>query len=106
MHTFSVGDKVVKKQNIGNACATGVIKRISPKRGDITVDFGNYTETFNSMGRSKNHDIWYGTYIEPLTPEIEHEIYVSKLLFKCRKTFENTKLTEDKAKRILEILEE
>lgn len=61
---FKIGDKVIEEQASGlGSKRMGTIINISKKRGDITVDFGNYTKKYNSdgwqKGRSYDHDPCY-----------------------------------------------
>ena len=61
---FKIGDKVIEERASGLGSKTiGTIINISKKRGDITVDFGNYTKKYNSdgwqKGKSYDHDPWY-----------------------------------------------
>ena len=104
---FNVGDKVVCNYRGGNR-HIGKVVNITPKRGDVVVDCGNYKETYGSDGFSKGGDIWNRSYIELLTPEIEEDIRKTNLIWKCRRTFDEQKthLTANQAEKILAILNE
>lgn len=102
---FKVGEKVVSNSYSNSSKTIGTVIRVTQKRKDVVVDFGNYEETYNKDGKSKNNEIWFRSYIEPLTPELEKEIYDNRLIRKCIKVFENSTLNADQAKKILEILE-
>ena len=61
---FKIGDKVIEEQASGlGSKGIGTIISISKKRGDITVDFGNYIKKYNSdgweKGKSYDHDLCY-----------------------------------------------
>lgn len=61
---FKIGDKVIEEQASGlGSKRIGIVISISKKRGDITVDFGNYTKKYNSdgweKGKSYDHDPCY-----------------------------------------------
>ena len=103
-YEFKVGDKVVTTRSR----VVGTVIRITPKRKDVVVDFGNYQSIFRSDGWQKGSDIWSVTIIEPLTPEIEQEIKEKRIIYKCKTIFHNKEkyLTFDQAARILEVLED
>ena len=102
-----VGDKVITKRFCGmGSRSIGTIVKITPKRQDIVVDFGNYQETFDKTGWQKGGDIWYKSWIELLTPEIEKELQDAAMIRKCKDVFNKTKLTPELAKKILEVLNE
>lgn len=103
-YEFKVGDKVVTTRSR----AVGTVIRITPKRKDVVVDFGNYQGTFRPDGWEKGGDVWSATIIEPLTPEIEREIKQNTIINKCKKLFQakERNLTFDQAARILEVLED
>lgn len=103
-YEFKVGDKVVTTRSR----AVGTVIRITPKRKDVVVDFGNYQSVFRSDGWQKGADVWSATIIEPLTPEIEREIKQNTIINKCKKLFQakERNLTFDQAARILEVLED
>lgn len=106
---FKVGDKVVRNfyhagtHDIGTDI--GTIVKITSKRKDIVVDYGNYKETYDMNGWQKSASIWYQSRIILLTPEIEKEITNKIIIDKCKSIFSKTKLTVDQATKILEILE-
>ena len=64
---FKIGDKVIEEQASGlGSKSVGIIINISEKRGDITVDFGNYTKKYNSNGWQKGRSYDYDPcYIRP-----------------------------------------
>ena len=105
-YEFKVGDKVVTTRSR----VIGTVIRITPKRKDVVVDFGNYQSIFRPDGWQKGEDIWssMSTIIEPLTPEIEREIKQNIIINKCKKLFKikERNLTFDQAARILEVLED
>ena len=99
MHEFNVGDKVADGYEIGT------IVKITPKRRDITVDFGNYKREYDKTGW--RGETWHRTYIEPLTVEKAKEIKEHWVKIKavnlCQKVTEDS-VTYDKAVKIVEIL--
>lgn len=99
---FELGERVV----LYPSEIIGVITKISPKRGDITVDFGNFKQIFRKDGWDKHGDVWNSSYIKPCTLEIEEEIRNKAIIRKCVNCFKTTpeNLTADKALRIMEIL--
>lgn len=101
---FKVGDKVVTTRSR----VVGTVIRITPKRKDVVVDFGNYQRVFGSDGWEKGADVWSLTMIEPLTPEIAREIKQNIIINKCKRLFriKEKNLTFDQAARILEVLED
>ena len=101
---FKVGDKVILEKSK----TVGTVTRVTPKRGDIVVDFGNYQATFDKSGWDKNSDAWYSSRIVLLTPEIEKEINDERIIDKCKRVFEkkSKQLTAEQAVKILEIMEE
>ena len=103
---FKVGDRVVRNYN-GKQCTgdIGTVIKITPKRKNIIVDFGNYKETYGSSGFAKSTDAWNMSHIEPLTPEMEDHMKKNALIRKCERVFEKTDITFEQAKKILEILE-
>lgn len=109
---FQVGDKVVLSSRTNSYSNVGIIEKISPKRGDITVNFKKYKMTFDSNGYEKTSGIWTyeRSHIELLTPEITQLIYDRSDIIKCKNVFNrvynNDKLTADQARRIMEILKE
>jgi len=109
---FQVGDKVALSSCNNLYSNVGIIEKISPKRGDITVNFEQCKMTFDSNGYEKTSGVWvYGRkYIELLTPEITQIIHDQSDIRKCKNVFnwvyDNDKLTADQARRIMEILKE
>ncbi len=103
---FNVGDKVITKCFGIGSRSIGTIIKITPKRQDIVVDFGSYTETFDKTGWQKGGDPWYKSSIKLLTPEIEKELQDAALIRKCKDVFNKTKLTPELAAKILEVLNE
>lgn len=103
---FKVGDKVVKNYN-GKNCTgdIGTVIKITQKRKDIIVDFGDYKETYRSNGYTKSTNAWYTNHIEHLTPEMENHMKENALIRKCERVFEKADITFEQAKKILEILE-
>lgn len=97
---FKVGDKVYELNRIGT-----VIK-ISPKRMDITVDFGRNIEVYNKFGLLKGADPWYPKRINILTPEKEQEIKDRMMVNLCKAKFQKVMINADQAERIIKILDE
>ena len=98
-HKFSVGQLVVTTND-----SIGTVKRITPT-GRVVVRFeSGYEETYRKDGSAFSNDIWSYERIVPLTDERLRQIYEKETVKKCRKMFEETKLTYDQAVRILEIL--
>ena len=102
---FNVGDKVITRYINTGYGSIGTVIKITPKRQDIVVDFGNYTETFDKTGWQKG-GAWHKSSIKSLTPEIEKELQDIALIKKCKDVFNKTKLTPELAAKILEILNE
>lgn len=100
---FKVGDKVEFK-NRWDGSSIGIITKITEKRKDITVDFGQKTALFDSHGWQKGCDVYYRGYIRILTPEREREIHNTRLIESCKKEVEKTDITAEQAKQILAIL--
>lgn len=109
---FQVGDKVALSSHNSLYSNVGTVEKISPKRGDITVNFKQCKMTFDSNGYEKTSGIWVyeRKHIELLTPEITQFIYDRNDIMKCKNVFnwvyDNDKLTADQARRIMEILKE
>ena len=107
--SFQVGDTVISCNRHGYL-KTGRVVKISEKRGDIIVDFGNYKSVYRANGDNKSDDVWYRTWIKLLTPEIKIEIAEKDIIQRCYDTFswvkDNGKLTAAQAVKILEILKE
>ena len=104
---FKIGDKVIRNWRTGYPTLIGTVINITPKRGDVVVDYGNFKETYSSDGWQKGGDVWTKSIIQLLTPEIEENIRQINMIRKCRDTFEKKKdLSADQAERILEILNE
>ena len=102
---FKVGDKVVRNFHNVVFHDIGTIVKITSKRKDVVVDYGNYKETYDMNGWQKGASIWNQSRIILLTPEIEEEINNKIIIYKCKSIFYKTKLTVDQAIKILEILE-
>ena len=106
---FKVGDKVIRNYTTPNGrYIIGTVVKITDKRKDVVVDYGNFKETYNSTGTQKGGgSIWSTSFIQLLTPEIEESIRKSRLISQCKKEFEAKKdLTLEQAEKILEILRE
>ena len=101
---LKIGDKVVSQNKYQKAI--GIVVKITPKRKDITVDFGNYTITFDSRGWERSPDHWSKKYIEKCTFELEETVKCEQLRYKCIRLFDAQKytLTHDQVKEILTIL--
>lgn len=96
---FNVGDKVICESVIGKVIS------ITPKRKNIKVDFGRYTLTFGFDGWTHG-DVWNARCIEKWTPEKQKIIDDKMVIYKCKKMFEDIKLTPDMARKIIDILSE
>lgn len=98
---FCVGDKVI----CGNR--VGTITKITPKRKDIKVDFGDYTSVFGASGWTRG-DIWNKQHIVKWTPELQKKIDDMSAIRRCQNLFEKASrdkmLTPDMARDIIEIL--
>ena len=111
METFKVGDKVVRNYNsrFNGYTDIGVVTKVTQKRKDVTVEYGNYSETYYSDGweKTKNRRAWQRSHINILTPEIEKDLKEKKLIKLCISTFEkkSKELTAEQAKQILDVLE-
>lgn len=103
---FKVGDKVITQHINTGYGRIGTVIKITPKRQDIVVDFGDYQETFDKSGWQKSDDVWYRSSIILFTPEIEKELQDAALIRKCKDVFSKTNLTPELAKKILELLNE
>ena len=105
---LKIGDRVIRNYNNSLPTAIGVVVKITQKRGDYVVDYGNYKETYMYDGWERGGDVWSRSHIQLLTPEIEERIRQINLVRKCRDEFnkKGKSLTADQAARILEILYE
>ena len=102
---FKVGDKVVRYNTIGSRDVIGTVVKITDKRKDVVVDYGNFKETYDQTGYEKGvSNWWYKSSIKLLTPEIEEKIRKEQIIIQCKKKLESTKLTYEQAKQILKIL--
>lgn len=81
----------------------GTVINITPKKKDIKVDFGSYMMTFGFDGWTHS-DVWNMQRIEKWTPEKQKIIDDKMAIRKCRKMFEDIKLTPDMAREITSIL--
>lgn len=103
---FKVGDRVVRNYTPGYSCVIGTITKITGKRKDIVVDYGDYQERYNLHGWQKGGEVWCTSYIEFLTPEIEKEIEETRTIKKCVDIFCRSNITYEQAVKILKILED
>ena len=99
---FCVGDKVIYGNRIGK------IINITPKRKDMTVDFGTHESVFDVYGRKRHRDKWDASQIVKWTPEGQKKIDDTIAIRRCQIMFENIsgrgKLTPDQAREIIKIL--
>ena len=102
---FEIGDKVYKT-GYASIYEIGTVVKISPKRHDVTVDFGKYKDIFTSSGWLKGQSAFGIVRILHLTPEAEKMINDENTIRKCKELFSNTLLSANKAERIIAILEE
>ena len=100
---FNVGDKVSRNKT---ACI-GTVVKITEKRKDVVVDYGNFKETYNLSGWQKGADVWTGSMIYLLTPELEKSLEDSEVVGRCKKMLDAAKvsLTPDKARKIIDFME-
>ena len=100
---FKVGDKVI----LNNARKIGTVIKITDKRKDVIVDFGNYKETFRYDGMSKG-DIWYRDRIRIIDDTVMNEIKNERLVRAAYNKLEKLKLnlTPEIAKKIIDFYEE
>lgn len=98
-HKFAVGQQVITTND-----SIGTVKRITPT-GRVVVRFeSGYEETYRKDGSAFSNNIWSHEWIVPLTDERLRQIRAKETIRKCRRVFEETKLTYDQAVHILEIL--
>lgn len=94
------GDKVELFYDRGNASKVVIVEDVTPK-GFIKVS----GMMFNPNGWQRGGDRWYRCYIKEITDErieeLKHEIFVQKIINKCRKI---NKLTYEQAVKINEVL--
>lgn len=100
---FKVGDKV----SYNGSAYFGTVVKITDKRKDVVVKFNTYTETYNSNGWNKSKDPYDTHYIVPLDEELIKQLKGEALVMRTKKLLDEAKknLTPDKAKRIVEFLE-
>lgn len=100
---FKVGDKVSRNKT---SCI-GTVVKITEKRKDVVVDYGNFKETYNLSGWQKGADVWTGSTIYLLTPELQKSIEDAKIVERCKKMLDAAKagLTPDKARKIIGLME-
>ena len=103
---FKVGDRVVRNYEPGYSCAIGTITKITEKRKDVVVDYGDYQERYDLHGWQKGSEIWFMSHIGLLTPEIEKEIEETRTIKKCIDIFCRSNITYEQAVKILKILED
>ncbi len=70
---FKIGDKV----SLNKGITIGTVIRLTDKKQDVVVDFGNFCQKFSQTGRSIGGDIWNFDYIYPLTDELKRKGYLS-----------------------------
>lgn len=102
---FNVGDRVYKK-GYADFYELGTVIKVSPKRYDVTVDFGTYKDIFNRHGWLKGQSVYGTVRINHLTFEAEKMIKKQQTIRECKKLFQTADLTEDQAERIIQILKE
>lgn len=99
---FKVGDLVVdsRMEHVGKVVS------VSEKRGDVTVDYDHFRQTYNSAGWKRGGDSFYKSYIEELTPEIKKRLMDKAEIVGCIRLFETMKstLTAEQARKIRNIL--
>lgn len=104
---FTVGQKVVKVR-YNEYVDFGTVARITTKKKEVVVNFGNYERRFNPDGLEKNPSEYQPAKIIPMTPEIQKEIDNDRKVEECKAMFEKWSdyLTTDQCERIMKILEE
>ena len=98
---IKVGDKVIRSKTN----SIGTVVKITEKRKDVVVDYGNYQETYRPDGWQKTSDIYFASSIELLTPELEEELNKKQVIKRCQEKFKNQVITYEQAIKILDILE-
>lgn len=100
--SFKVGDRVVdsRSEKIGRVVS------VSPKRGDVLVEYDNYRQTYDSMGHKLGCDLFYRSHISELTPEIYQHLNDKAAIENCKRLFDQMRnsLTEEQARKIRDIL--
>ena len=102
---FQVGDRVVVVQGGKLGRTVGTVTRITGKRKDVVVSFGDYEEIYLQNGSFKTSDVWSVRRIELLTPELEQKVYEERTIARCKQLFQKATLTVQQAEKILDILE-
>lgn len=105
MSEFKVGDRVVFDGKYYKEI--GVVKRITPKKGDIIVDFGKYESRFDKYGWRNPNDPWACSKIVHLTEETKKIVLDEIAIKKCKQLFDEKRnlITADVARGIIEILD-
>ena len=103
-YRFHIGDKVVENYNKKAwKNNTGTVIKITPKRKDITVDYGMYKKTYTKSGFLKNGG-WDTSYIDVITPEMEKNMEERAFIRRCIDVFNTSEINIDQARKILAIL--
>lgn len=105
MSKFKVGDRVVLDCKYYKDI--GTVKRITPKRGDIIVDFGKYESRFDKHGWCNPNDPWACSKIVPLTEKTKKIVLGEIAIKKCQQLFDEKRnlITADAASGIIDILD-
>ena len=101
---FKVGDTVIRNWAGGKV---GKVIRITPKRGDIVVEYnGEYTETYDNRGVQRG-DIWQPNFISLYTDEIKQEREKIAIIRRALDLINNNRnnLTVEQAKGIINVFE-
>lgn len=101
---FKVGDRV----SLNRTVYFGTVVSVSPKRRDVTVDFGHFKAVYDSDGWRKGQRSWDTEYIVPVTEELRKKLADEAAVSKCKRLMHEmqSKITADQARRIIAILEE
>lgn len=100
---FKVGDKVSRNKT---QCI-GTVVKITDKRKDVVVDFGNFKETYTQNGWTRSSSgVWNSSCIYLLTEELKKELDDKARIKACKYLLVKTqeRVTAENAKRIIDFL--
>lgn len=99
---FKVGDKVSRNRT---QCI-GTVVKITDKRKDVVVDYGNFKETYAKDGWEKSSNIWNSSRIYLLTEELKKELDDNARIEACKHLLvvAQERVTAENAKRIIDFL--
>lgn len=103
MNEFKIGDKVVKYYNTTPMCI-GTIINITPKKGNIAVDYESHIQRYDSNGALLHNP---QCYILPLTPELELKLQEKYLIERIERLLNDKKdtLTKKQMEKLIDMLE-